>query len=126
MKKIFLIFIMMLAVSSIFSAPVKPFEEWPNSEKERVYNKALREYGLHDLDGIDFDVKVELVKRLSKRHKEELEYYKELMVNSPVDYEFTEYDKKMIESIKSFELAMKALEEFRAIEEKEREKYKHK
>lgn len=129
MKKILIAtLILFFAVSSIFSAPkLKPFEEWSNSEKERiVYNNELRKFGLRDVDGIDYDVKVELVKRLYKRHKEELEHYKELMENPPENYEFTEYDMKMIESIKIELLQLKALKEFKAIMEVEKEKYKHK
>lgn len=121
MKKIFLIFIMMLAVSSAFSVP---FEEWPLSEKERFYDNELIKYGLRDIDGIDYDVKVELVKRLYKRHREERKYYEDLIANPPIGYKFTEDDIRMLKSmgysiktVKSDlpESTQKAIEEFRLI-----------
>ena len=127
MKKTILMFIIMLSVSSIFSAPkVKPFEEWPDSEKEIVYNNELRKYGLRDLDGIDYDVKVELAKRLYKRHREEIKYYEDLIANPPIGYKFTEDDIKMLKSMgysmkRAYKLSdlpestQKAIEDFRVV-----------
>ena len=120
MKNISLMFIIMLSVSSVFSAPkVKPFEEWPNSEKERIfYNNELKKYGLYDLDGIDYDVKVELVERLHKRRREERRYYEELIANPPEGYEFTEYDKKMINEVKAEQFHKRLVQELKAEREK--------
>lgn len=127
MKKIITFFVLtLLLVSGIFAVPRKPFEEWTDSEKESLYDKQLRAFGLYDIDGIDFDVKVELVNRLRKRSLEEQEYYKELMANPPEGYEFTEYDKKMMNDIKKRELDKKILLELAAERRKTKTEFQEK